>query len=125
MGKRMGLQEMRDEQSLEVASIDEQIHLSRLRELSIMAMESIETGEVEFTTMSEVLRALQLYANERRLVEGEPTERKETNLNISLGGKGKDTLKAVEALLAIASSMSGSKQIESEDVIDVTVEDDD
>jgi hypothetical protein len=124
VGEKMGLESLKQEQALEVASIDEYIHLSRLREISIMAMEAIESGEVTFNTMNEVLKALELYAKERRLVEGEPTERRETKVNISLGGAGGEPIKAVQALLAIAASIERDEPEERNDVIDIEIEDD-
>lgn len=125
VGEKMGLEELRKEQDLEVPSIEEYTHLSRLRELAIMAMESVETGEVEFQTMSEVRAALKEYEEYRRLVHGKPQQGQKgetTNINISLGGVSHDPKMAVAALLSIASAAE-LEDSDDEDVIDVTPED--
>jgi hypothetical protein len=122
VGDKMGLTKMKEDQAIQLASVEEQAHLLRLKELAIMGMEAIEEGEVEFTTMGEVLRAQELYAKERRLVEGEPTERRETRVNISLGGEGRTPIKAISALLAIAGDTENLFDDEEDEVIDVTPE---
>lgn len=119
----MGLDAMREEQDLEAYSAEDKRSLDRFRELAIMAMDAVQDGDVEFESMSEVLRAIKEYDNARRLLEGGPVQTGQgevTNiLNIHLGGQ--DPQMAVEALLAIANSIESVE--DDEDVIDVTPED--
>lgn len=122
----MGLDTLRKEQGIEVHSIEDYKSLARLQELAIMGMEAVESGEVEFTSMSEVMKALDNYNRERRLLSGGPTERSETtNINISLGGNASTPIKAVQALLAIAASIQSPiiEDDDDDDVIDVTPDD--
>lgn len=123
VGERMGLEALKKEQGLDVPSLEKYAHLSRLRELAILAMEAVEGGEVEFSSMSEVQAALKSYEDYRRLVEGKPSTQggETTNINISLGGT-RDPIKAVQALIAIAASTQDSA--EDKDIIDVTPEED-
>jgi hypothetical protein len=111
---RMGLEKHKEDTELTRASMEEEIHLQRLAEIATMAMEAIESGEVKFERMSEVLAALQAFAHERRLIEGEPTERRETVVRLRVGGEDTSPMTAIRAMIEIVQAEDVIKKPEEE-----------
>lgn len=116
---RMGKDQLEKQAETSLASIEDQIHLQRLTELAVMAMQAIEDGDVEFEKMSEVIQILKTLAYERRLIEGEPTERRETTLRLQVGGEGADPKISIRAMLEIIAE--AGDQIEEGEVIEAEV----
>jgi hypothetical protein len=115
----MGLNHLEKQAETSLASIEDQIHLQRLNELAVMALQAIEDGEVRFEKMSEVIQILKTLAYERRLIEGEPTERRETTLRLQVGGESVDPKVSIRAILEIIAE-SGD-EIEEGEVIEAEV----
>ena len=116
--ERMGLSRLEKDQEIDVAEIEAKQHIARLREMMIAGLKAFEDGDIAFEKVSELRAFMKDYFDAIRLIQGEPTERKATDINISLGGKGGDPLQAIRALLAIAGTIEEDKN-----VIDVTPED--
>jgi len=116
---KMGLDQLEKDSEVSLASVQDQIHLQRLNELAVMGLQAIEDGTVEFEKMSEVLRVLKDLAYERRMIEGEPTERTETTLRLKVGGEGVDSKLAIRAMLEIIADSGES--VEKPEEIEATV----
>jgi transcriptional regulator of heat shock response len=116
---KMGLEQLDKDTDISHYSIEDQIHLQRLQELAVMGLEAIEKGEVRFEKMSEVIRVLKDLAYERRMLEGEPTDRTETTLRLKVGGEGADSKLAIRAILEIIADVEDP--VERHEVIETTL----